>query len=106
MWTSCIENLESQRIQKITLNSSSRKVTYSEAIELWQQNSSFRSFFSSLLARTLFSAYFWEMPPITITNVNRAFEFVLVDSPQLAAVSPNPIAFREHFETNKEHSCI
>ncbi|MGF1485831.1 MAG: hypothetical protein ACFBSE_01835 [Prochloraceae cyanobacterium] len=102
MWTSCIEHLESQRIEKITIDTSSGKLTYSEAIALWQESSAFRSFFSSLLARSAFAAYFWETPPITDNSVNRAFEFVLVDSRQLDNIKPDPIAFKEHFQSDRE----
>ena len=99
MWTSLVETLKSKRIQQISIFCNNQRVTYSEVIELWQDNSTFRSFFSSLLAEAPFSAYFWETPPITLSNVHRGFEFVLVDSPQLARVRPNPIDFRRHFQS-------
>ena len=98
MWSSQIQTLNSDRIQKISIFSHNRQVTYSEVIELWQQDEIFRSFFSSLLASATFPAYFWETPSVTITNVHRLFEFVLVDSPHLARVSPDPISFQQHFE--------
>ncbi len=99
MWTSQVENLKSKCIQKISIFSHNQRVTYSEVIELWQKNKAFRSFFSSLLAYAPFSAYFWETPPITLSTVNKAFEFVLVDSPQLARVHPDSSSFRQYFQS-------
>ncbi len=99
MWTSQVETFKSKGIQKISIFSNNQRVTYSEVIELWQDNNAFRSFFSALLAETSFSAYFWETPPITLSTAHRAFEFALIDSPQLARVRPNPIDFRKYFES-------
>ena len=99
MWTACVETLESQSIQKISLSFGDRQLTYSEVIDLWQNNAAFNSFFTSLLAEAPFSAYFWETPPISLGNVDRVFEFVLVDSPQLARVKPDSASFRQYFQS-------
>jgi hypothetical protein len=99
MWTSFVVTLKSKPIQKISVFSHKRRITYSEVIELWQDNKEFCSFFSSLLAYAPFSAYFWETPPITLSTVNKPFEFVLVDSPQLAGVQPDSSSFREYFQS-------
>ncbi|MDJ0588869.1 MAG: hypothetical protein QNJ72_02585 [Pleurocapsa sp. MO_226.B13] len=87
------------RLHKISIFKSERQLTYSEAIELWQQDSNFRSYFISLLAQAPMKAYFWETPPITRSTVNRAFEFVLLDSTQLAKVKPDASNFRQHFQS-------
>jgi hypothetical protein len=49
-----------------------------------------------LLADAPFSAFRWETPPITTLSAGRPFEFVLLDSPELAS-HPDPDAFAEHF---------
>jgi len=49
-----------------------------------------------LLADAPFSAFRWETPPITTASAVRPFEFVLLDSPELAT-HPDPDAFAEHF---------
>ncbi|MEE8426114.1 MAG: hypothetical protein V3S15_02440, partial [Woeseiaceae bacterium] len=41
--------------------------------------------------------YFWETPPVTSATIDREFEFVLVDSPQLAGVRADEQAFANHF---------
>jgi hypothetical protein len=58
---------------------------------------SFRAFFAALLADTPFGAHFWETPPVTQATAACAFEFVLVDSPALTALAPEPGVFASHF---------
>lgn len=102
MWKSKCKLIENGRIHKISIFRDDKQITYLEAIELWQQDKSFRTFFISLLADTSMAAYFWETPPISQSTVNREFEFVLIDSPKLADVEPNPSDFRQHFESATE----
>ena len=101
MWKSKRKLIENDRIHKISIFKGDKQVTYLEAIELWQQNESFRTFFISLLADTPMAAYFWETPPIS-QSIDREFEFVLIDSPKLADVEPDPSDFRQHFESATE----
>ena len=101
MWKSKRKLIENGRIHKISIFRDDKQVTYLEAIELWQQDESFRTFFISLLADTPMAAYFWETPPIS-QSIDREFEFVLIDSPKLADVEPDPSDFRQHFESAKE----
>ena len=103
MWQSKRKALESNRIQQVSIFRDGKQITYLEVIELWQQEESFREFFISLLADAPMSAYFWETPPITEATVERKFEFVLVDSPKLASIKPDPSDFRQHFKsTNRK----
>jgi hypothetical protein len=58
-----------------------------------------------MLANAPFAAYRWETPPNTSRTANRAFEFVLLDSPGLAS-NPAPEAFAEHFRRSSSQSVI
>ena len=102
MWQSKRELIDSDRIHQISIFRNDKQLTYSEAIELWQQDKSFREFFISLLADTSMPAYFWETPPVTKSTVDREFEFVLIDSPKLADLEPDPSDFQQHFESATE----
>ncbi len=86
-------------VHKISILKSEKQITYSEVIELWQQDNSFRNFFISLLTVAPFPAYFWETPPVTLSTLNQTFEFVLVNSPQLARVSANSHDFTQYFQS-------
>ncbi len=103
MWQSKRELIDNERIQKISIFKGDKQIAYSEVIELWQQDESFRTFFISLLADTSMPAYFWETPPVSQSNVQREFEFVLIDSPKLANLEPDYSDFQQHFElANRE----
>ncbi len=97
MWNYLVEISQSERTHKFTLLLDDKQLTYLEVLELWQSDRDFRTFFIYLLSSAKFPAYFWETPPITLSNVTREFEFVLINSPQLAKVKPNPNPFREYF---------
>lgn len=70
-------------------------------LKRWQHDAEFRSCFISLLADSPFSAFRWETPPITTATSNRAFEFVLLDSPELTRES-DVDAFADHFKSATE----
>ena len=102
MWKSERKLIDGDRIQRISVFSNDKQITYSEVINLWQQDRSFRSFFISLLADTPMTAYFWETPPVTKFTVEREFEFVLIDSPKLADLKPDTSDFQQHFKSATE----
>ncbi len=97
MWKSETELQHGGQILKLSLLSQDNPLSYSAIIDLWQHNPDFRSFFISLLAGAPFAAYFWETPPVTLATVEQDFEFVLVNSPELAGVSPQPWTFQDYF---------
>ena len=96
MWTSRTTQLSIGRIIKLAIDIGSSPVSYADVIHQWQNDAGFRSFFIDLLVGSPFSAFRWETPPITTATANHPFEFVLLDSPDLAS-DPDPAAFAEHF---------
>ncbi|MBE9125241.1 MULTISPECIES: DUF6940 family protein [unclassified Coleofasciculus] len=106
MWKSCVESLNADRIQKVSILSNGKLILYSEVIQLWQHSKDFRTFFISLLADAPFSAFFWETPALSDATINQVFEFVLVDSPNLAGVQANPSDFASHFAAAGEKESI
>jgi hypothetical protein len=87
-------------IHKISLFKGESQLSYEEVIGYWRENSNFRNFYFSVLCASPFDAFFWENPPVTKSNVGQAYEFVLVDSPQLARVNADPSPFQERFNSN------
>ena len=102
MWKSKHELIDSDSIHKISIFRDDKQITYSEVIELWQHSDSFRKFFISLLADAPMSAYFWETPSVNKSTAEQEFEFVLIDSPKLADIEPNPSDFNQYFESATE----
>lgn len=87
------------RLQKISILSDNKPVSYSQVIQLWQQNQGFRTFWLDILASTPMKAYFWETPPLSQSTLDQAFEFVLVNSSRLAEISPDSSDFQSHFKS-------
>jgi hypothetical protein len=98
MWTAATETLDGGRTLKLAIQRGGEALPFADAVESWQRDQAFRAFFAALLAEAPFAAYFWECPPVTRATMTRSFEFVLVDSPPLAAMPPDPQAFAGHFK--------
>jgi len=97
------ETLHHGRILKVCLRRDTDPLPYAEVIHLWQKDKGFRSLFLSLLADAPYDTFRWETPPVTLTTVQRPFEFVLLDSPGLAAYpDPTPFADLLHSTTMEE----
>jgi Family of unknown function (DUF6940) len=96
MWSALEERLSNRRGLRISITNGSSVMTFADVLHGWRYDAAFRSFFIELLAAAPFAEFRWETPPITAASVNRPFEFVLLDSPGLAAI-PEPEAFADHF---------
>jgi hypothetical protein len=105
MWNSRTKELAGGRVIKIAVDRDSSPVPYDEVLHLWQHDADFRSFFIALLAKAPFVAFRWETPSITVANSERPFEFVLLDSPELAR-KPDPSAFGEHFGNGAKQGVV
>jgi len=96
MWTIQSEEL-SIHGQRFTLQTDSRPATFADVLRGWQGDPNFRSQFNSMLADSPYTAFRWETPPVNLAMLARPFEFVLLDSPDLARRA-DPDAFAEHFD--------
>jgi uncharacterized protein DUF6940 len=81
-------------------------LSWSDVVDRWQNDQLFRCFFISILGEAPFPAYFWETPPVTRETINRDFEFVLVESPQLAGVHTDQQAFANHFTATQPGTSV
>ncbi len=97
MYSSQVEQLHEGRVLRFRLLFDDRPLTWSDVVARWQNDESFLCFFVSILVDAPFPAYFWETPPVTSATFNQEFEFVLVDSQQLAGVAADQRAFANHF---------
>lgn len=102
MWTAKYKLIDSDNVSQISILQRDCIITYAQVIQLWQEDFNFRTFFISLLANSPYQAYFWETPPIDRVQVNRPFEFVLVNNPRLATVKPNYRSFQQYFKSEQE----
>ena len=97
MWEEQSNALD-KNVHKYSLFDGSYHLTYEDVIHYWQENSEFRGFYFSILQKSPLDAFFWENPPVTKSNIKQAYEFVLVNSPQLSGVSADPSPFQDKFK--------
>ena len=98
MWDCQMDDLDEGLLQRGTILHDGRVASYADVLERWQSDEVFRSFFIRTLVEAPQDAYLWETPPITKATATRGFEFVLVDSPDLARLGPDTHSFAPHFE--------
>jgi hypothetical protein len=101
MWEAELEQLPKHRGIHISIMQDSRPATVSEGLHAWQNDAGFRSEFSKLLAELPYTAFRWELPPITEAELTRPLEFVVLDAPELVK-KPNPSAFTELFRDARD----
>jgi hypothetical protein len=105
MWNSHLRQIGPQTTQT-TLADASGVLSFRQVIELWQTSEPFREFFTATITRSNFSAFFWETPPVMKTTLRRPFEFVLIASPSLSHLNPDPSPFRAHFSSQQSESVL
>lgn len=88
---------EPGNVLRSRVRSDGQTMSWSAVLTAWREASDFRQVFIDMLAAAPWAAYFWETPAVSAAHLDQAFEFVLVDSPLLAGVEPEPGAFQEHF---------
>ena len=93
VWSAHCESLPGGQTIRLTLANQSELLSARRVIELWQYDPDFGRFFSARLAAAAFPAFFWEVRPLTVGNIDEPFECVLVDSPALAEVTADPSPF-------------
>ena len=96
-YTAAVEDLENGAVRRYVLLRGGRPLARGDVLALWRGDAGFVSYFTGLLAQAPFEAYFWETPPLTCGALARPFEFVVVDSPELARVAEDPHAFSKYF---------
>jgi len=81
---------------QVTLDRGSAVASYAEVIECWRRDAGFGVWFNGVLTSAPFAAFRWETRPVSDATANDPFEFVVLDSPDLAR-EPDPDTFAEHF---------
>ena len=106
MFNSIDKEIEQNRIIKYKITRSGATLAYADVIELWQTDSSFRSYFAALLADAPFSGFRWETPPINHAHSKRPFEFVLINAPKLNSRSTDQFTYANYFTKDSSNEGI
>lgn len=96
MWTHHVESIRPGWVQRATLSSNGAPLGFGEALRLLHQDASFREYLTQLLAGIPNAAFRWETPPISESNLDRPFEFVVTNDPRLDT-RPEAGAFASYF---------
>lgn len=75
------------RVHRYRVAEAGRALSRERALMLLQSDEGFRALLMSLLRDSPFAAFRWETPAIVRELLARPFEFVLVDSPELAVAA-------------------
>lgn len=95
MWHWSSESLNENTI-RFAPERDGKSLSWRDVLALWQDSADFREAFNRTLAGVPFASFRWETPAVTRADLDRAFEFVVVDSPELDVAS-DPEPFAEHF---------
>ncbi len=93
-------------VYKISLFEDKTQLCYEDVIRYWSESYKFRDFYISILKESSFDSFFWENPPLTKSNLKQAYEFVLVNSPQLSNVSADLKPFLAQFKSKKSRQNV
>lgn len=85
--------------------SGTRILSSAEIFSMWIDEPSFSDAFGTLLADLPWRAFRWETPALVEDDFGEAFEFVVVDAPDLIG-PPDPTAFSEHFRRAGHRAAI
>lgn len=88
---------ESGSTELITLYENGKRLTFRTLIGLLQDDTDYANWYTALLNRLPFNAYFWEHPPLTQSSIDDEAEFVVIDAPMLDRMPVNATAFRSYF---------
>jgi hypothetical protein len=99
-------NIVNNNAYKISLFEDKVQLCCADVIRHWRTSYEFRDFYISILKESSFDAFFWEHPPLTKSNASKAYEFVLVNSPQLSRVRADPNPFLVQFRSKTASQSI
>ncbi|QDU25740.1 hypothetical protein ETAA8_08100 [Anatilimnocola aggregata] len=104
-WVVQISKLGGNHVLKYAVLYRAIPATYLQVMQAWQQDEDFRSTFNRWLADVPYDSFRWETPPLISSNIERDFEFVVVDSPGLAPRADRQ-AFSEYFNLAQESEAV
>lgn len=97
--------LRENRSCRYQLSHNNQQISFNQFLSLLWDDQQFRSFFISVLKEVPFRAYHWETPPISTSNIDRPFEFVVTNSPGID-LKANAGPFRQYFRELEENEQI
>lgn len=106
MWQTQSKEINEGQVIHFQVLEDEKVMSFREVIHHWREIPAFRSYYNNILKEAPFEAFFWEVMPISLKELDRDFEFVLVSSNSLTRVRANKSAFQEHFKQYPEKEVI
>lgn len=103
MWETNTTSEIDHRILKIVIRESGSLLRFADILRLFCDSADFRRYFTAQLTSVPFQAFRWETPPVTTALIDRPFECVLIDSPELAR-TPDVTVFSDYFQSHAVES--
>ena len=91
-------------VTKYRIESQGNVLSYSDVLDLWLHDSTFRSDFTKLLSASPYPAFRWETPAITQDTTDKDFEFVLLNAAGFTKRKTDGLTYRNYF-TTKDEDC-
>jgi hypothetical protein len=98
VWGHQTKSIENQNGVVVSIYSQGSVLSYEEVLGLWTDVEEFRNYFLRIFADIPYSAFRWETPPVTVSSLDKPFDFAVLNSPELDRV-PDRVTFAEFFET-------
>jgi hypothetical protein len=102
MWQTRTEPEAKGCVLKLYWEGKNGPLRFSEVVQLWRDSTDFRQYFNVQLAAAPFEVFRWETPAISELSLDRPFECVLLDSPELAE-TPDATAFAGYFQSHAKN---
>ncbi|MFZ9740017.1 MAG: DUF6940 family protein [Prochlorotrichaceae cyanobacterium] len=102
MFDSKMDILESDRITRYVLTRDGSVLTYAQVLDLWQEDSAFRAYYTHLLAESPYAGYRWETPALSHSTATQPFQFVLLNTPRFASRKTDHMTYAAYFTTDNE----
>lgn len=90
------KNSLSKKAVKFFLYKQTLPLNFVDFLTFLQGNEQFRSFFIELIESISFRAYHWEVPSVTVDNLEQPFEFTVTRMPGID-LPPDPAPFSQYF---------
>src|SRR5436305_12340518 len=98
VWQTERLDVEGGRGEMITLIADGRPLTFADVIAGWCNDTGFRDLFIAELAGSPYTAFFWELPPLSRAALSKPFECVVIGSEALTDMRADPTDFAEHLK--------
>lgn len=83
-----------------------KPITWRQVIDLWRNNPEFCRAFSYTLGRSEHAAFALETTPVSLRTLDKPFQMVLINAPNLVNAKPNKLAFQKQLKGHQPVVCF